>query len=38
MKMILGILTVVAIIIAAVVSTLPSVLIFSACLIGVRGV
>jgi hypothetical protein len=37
MKMILGILTVVAITIAAVVSTLPTVLIFGACFIGARG-
>lgn len=37
MKMILGILTVVAITIAAVVSALPTVLIFGACFIGARG-
>ena len=36
--MILGILSVVAVIIAAIVSALPTVLIFSACFFGVRGV
>ena len=35
--MILGILSIVAVITAAIVSTLPTVLIFSACFFGVRG-